>query len=65
MIDLEKNRVYDTGEIETLKSTAVSLLDTGIEACLSWDDAITQLLNMAKTKLAETTCGMKTPLSEW
>ena len=43
MLDLEKNRVYDIGEIETLKSTAVSLLGTGIDACISWDYSITEL----------------------
>ena len=43
MLDLEKNRVYDIGEIETLKSTAVSLLSTGIDACISWDYSITEL----------------------
>lgn len=46
MMDLEKNRVYDTGEIEILKSKAVSLLDTGIEACLAWDDAVVQLRSL-------------------
>lgn len=46
MIDIEKNRVYDTGEIETLQSKAVSLLDTGTEACLAWDDAIVQLQSL-------------------
>ena len=43
MLDLEKNRVYDIGEIETLKNTAVSLLSTGIDACISWDYSITEL----------------------
>ena len=43
MLDLEKNRVYDIGEIETLKSTAVSLLGTGIDSCISWDYSITEL----------------------
>ena len=46
MTDLEKNRVYDIGEIETLKSSALSLLGTGINSCLSWDDAISQLKSL-------------------
>ena len=43
MTDLGKNRVYDIGEIETLKSTAVSLLSKGIDACISWDYSISEL----------------------
>ena len=43
MTDLGKNRVYDIGEIETLKSTVASLLSTGIDACISWDNSITEL----------------------
>ena len=46
MTDLGKNRVYDIGEIETLKSTAVSLLSTGIDACISWDSSISELNTM-------------------
>ena len=43
MLDLEKNRVYDIGEIETLKSTVTNLLSTGIDACISWDYSISEL----------------------
>ena len=63
MIDIEKNRVYNIGEIETLKSSAINLLDTGIEACQAWDDAIEQLQSLqAKTpvksaQLSSAICG--------
>ena len=43
MTDLEKNRVYDIGEIETLKNSAINLLSTGIDSCLSWDNSVLEL----------------------
>ena len=49
-VGFRKNRVYNIGEIETLKSSAINLLDTGIEACQAWDDAIVQVKSLqAKT----------------
>ena len=60
---MKKNRVYNIGEIETLKSSAINLLDTGIEACQTWDDAIVQLQSLqAKTpvksaQLSSALCG--------
>ena len=43
MAGLGQNRVYDIGQIEILKSTAVRLLDTGIDSCREWDRVVSEL----------------------
>ena len=46
MAGLGQNRVYDISQIETLKSTAIRLLDTGIESCMTWDRVVSELKSL-------------------
>jgi len=46
MAGLGQNRVYDIGQIEILKSTAVRLLDTGIDSCREWDRVVSELKSL-------------------
>ncbi len=56
MVGLEENRVYDIGQIETLRRTATELLDTGIASCITWDmtaEELSSILAGTPIKCAE------------
>lgn len=46
MVGLEKNRVFDTTKLETLRSVGRTLISTGNTACTEWDIAVASLKSL-------------------
>ncbi|MBR5799865.1 MAG: RHS repeat protein, partial [Lachnospiraceae bacterium] len=72
MTGLERNRVFDIPKLDLLRSVGTSLLDTGVEVCKAWDEAVGELRELEgvvpgeirSPKLAYAIRHIHTPLSQ-